>query len=146
LSAPRSQKLFNPNRLFGRGTESRGCEYLERFSFLLCKCGLIESCNFSIRIDFIAPLPDYFGVMLLAILPIATTFRMVRQVPAGAASRAPTTRLFDTGTISRYFSYMGLRSPGYPSAFFAHFPFLFLYRPNPSHSTIIATVPLAADT
>jgi hypothetical protein len=113
---------------------------------LLCKSRLIESGNFSIRIDFIAPLPDYFGVMLLAILPIATTLRMVRQVPAGAASRARTTRLFDTGTISRYFSFMGLHSPGSPSAFFAHFPFLFLDPPNPSHSTIIATVPLAADT
>jgi hypothetical protein len=113
---------------------------------LLYKSRLIEYGNFSIRIDFIAPLPHCFGVMLLAILPIATTFRMVRQASDEAASRAPTTRLFDTGTISRYFSFMGLHSPGCPSAFFAHFPFLFLDRLNPSHPTIIATVPLAADT
>src|SRR5262249_17118740 len=104
-----------------------------------------DYCIFSIRIDFIAPLTDYFGVMLVAFLPISTTFRMVRPVPDRAPSRAPTTRLFDTGTISRYFSFMGLHSPGYPSAF-AHFPFLFLHRLHPAHQTITATFPLLVDT
>src|SRR6516164_261472 len=106
---------------------------------------LRECCICSIRIDFVAPLPDNFGVMLLDILSIATTFRIVRPLLERAASRASTTRLFDTGTISRYFSFMGLHLPGYPSAF-AHFPFLFLDRLNPSHLTITATVPLTVET
>jgi hypothetical protein len=71
---------------------------------------------FSIRIDFITALPDCFGVMLVAFLLIATTYRWVPLVPDRAGARDPTTRLFDTGTISRYFSFMGSHSPGYPPA------------------------------
>jgi hypothetical protein len=72
--------------------------------------------NFSIRIDFVEPLPDYFGVMLPAIL-----------------------------TITAAFHFMALHSPGCPFRF-AHFSFLFFAVLIPALSTIIATVSPAVDT
>jgi hypothetical protein len=101
--------------------------------------------NFSIRIDFIAPLPDYFGVMLAAILPITTAAHPVRQVPKGANPPIPATRLFDTGTFSRYFRFMALYSTGYPPML-SHFSFLLSHAPDASPPTTPATVPSAIDT
>ena len=137
-----------------------------------------ERFNFSIRIDFVQPLPDYFRVMVPAHLsitafnrgraasefgrfrykypdhcadvgplsrPILAAKPMILRVSDQANNQASTTQLFHTGTISRYFSSMALRSTGCLFQL-SQFSFLLLHIPRATQATITATTPPAVDT
>jgi hypothetical protein len=65
-----------------------------------------------------------FAPLLRLSSPVADPKETLQQVPNRANIEPPTMRLFDTGTNSRYFHFMALRSPGCPYRF-ARFSFLF---------------------
>jgi hypothetical protein len=70
---------------------------------------------------------------------------IVLRVSNQANNQVSMTQLFDTGTISRYFSFMAAHSPGCPFQL-PQISFLLLHFPNAMHATITATVPPAVDT